>query len=248
MKTMVPRMRVRASTREEEEEAEEAGAAGEGLLLPGGAEVVAVPSLIVGWCLPPPQGGVLQPLASALSTGTATSRDTMRRRRRRRIAQRRTVGSFQAAPAAVMMRRTSSWSQGEGGMKETTVNGDFPICFYAAQPLHRVFLPAFRFGAVRQLAGDVSMALALLAHQIRGAFPARIEALVDLSGETAGVWGGGARVHRVTLDPLGFLWSAMNGSLPGGRGGVMHLRSQRYPLFHWCVWLTLLTQASPSLL
>ena len=243
---MVPRMRVQASTREEEEEAEEAGAAGEGLLLPGGAEVVAVPSLIVGWCLPPPQGGVLQPLASALSTGTATSRDTMRRRRRR-IAQRRTVGSFQAAPAAVMMRRTSSWSQGEGGMKETTVNGDFPICFYAAQPLHRVFLPAFRFGAVRQLAGDVSMALALLAHQIRGAFPARIEALVDLSGETAGVWGGGARVHRVTLDPLGFLWSAMNGSLPGGRGGVMHLRSQRYPLFHWCVWLTLLTHASQSL-
>ena len=191
---MVPRMRVQASTREEEEEEEEAGAAGEGLLLPGGAEVVAVPSLIVGWCLPPPQGGVLQPLASALSTGTATSRDTMRRRRRR-IAQRRTVGSFQAAPAAVMMRRTSSWSQGEGGMKETAVNGDFPICFYAAQPLHRVFLPAFRFGAVRQLAGDVSMALALLAHQIRGAFPARIEALVDLSGETAGVWGGGARVH-----------------------------------------------------
>ena len=103
-------------------------------------------------------------------------------------------------------------------MKETTVNGDFPICFYAAQPLHRVFLPAFRFGAVRQLAGDVSMALALLAHQIRGAFPARIEALVDLSGE-----GGGC-----TLTEGWLCWPI--------RSGVPSLHALR----HW--WISVVRQ------
>ena len=39
-----------------------------------------------------------------------------------------------------------------------------------------------RFGHVREVAGDVSMVLALLANQIRTAFPSRIEALIDLSG------------------------------------------------------------------
>ena len=42
--------------------------------------------------------------------------------------------------------------------------------------------PARRWGCIRDVAGDVSMALALLAEQIRHAFPNNIESLVDISG------------------------------------------------------------------
>ncbi|GAX74490.1 hypothetical protein CEUSTIGMA_g1939.t1 [Chlamydomonas eustigma] len=40
-----------------------------------------------------------------------------------------------------------------------------------------------RFGQIREVAGDVSMALALLAHEIKNAFPSNIERLLDLSGK-----------------------------------------------------------------